>query len=70
MQIDLTSEEISIINDGLLTICLEIGKNKQNKFIDLQRLVKYEDDVTALLKKINLESEKKYEVDNKTIKKY
>lgn len=53
MKIELTKEEISILNDGLLQACMEIGKNKNNKFIDKQQLAKYESQVMGLLHKLN-----------------
>lgn len=53
MKIELTKEEISILNDGLLQACMEIGKNKNNKFVDKQQLAKYESQVMGLLHKLN-----------------
>jgi len=53
MKIDLTKEEISILNSCLLLECMEIGKNKQNRFIDKSQLEQHEKTVLSLLDKIN-----------------
>lgn len=53
MKIELTKDEISILNGCLLAECMEIGKNKQNRFIDKKQLEKHEKMVTDLLHKLN-----------------
>lgn len=51
--VELTEEEISILNSCLLVECMEISKNKQNRFIDKNQLDKHEKMVMDLLNKLN-----------------
>lgn len=53
MKIELTEEEIGILNGCLLKECMEISRNKTNQFIDLNRLEKYEKEVFVLMNKLN-----------------
>ena len=58
MKIELTQEEIGLLSDCIMAECIEIGKNRTNKFVNQDDLEKYSQKILSLLDKIN-ESEAK-----------
>ena len=53
MKIDLTKEEIGLLSDCIMSECIEIGKNRTNKFVNQDDLEKYSQKILSLLDKIN-----------------